>query len=64
MLSALTGAEVPDRDYLVLGHGAHTFQRSVRTRDRMYVCTYHPGSYGVAWEALYNMVDDPTCSTI
>jgi arylsulfatase A-like enzyme len=56
---AIRGEATPTREYLVLGHGAHTFQRSVRTRDHQYTRTYHPGSFGVDWESLFNVTEDP-----
>ena len=55
----LRGAELERRDHLVLGHGAHTYQRSVRTATHMYTRTYHPGSFTVDWESLWDMQADP-----
>ncbi len=42
---AVRGEEVPTRDYLVMGQGAHAYQRAVRTRDYLYVRTLHPGNF-------------------
>ncbi|WP_432536363.1 sulfatase family protein [Kineococcus arenarius] len=55
----LRDQEQEGRDHLVLGHGAHTFQRSVRTRTHMYTRTYHPGSFLAEWESLWDMEADP-----
>ena len=57
--AAIRGEEIPSRDYLVLGQGAHTFQRSVRTRDHLYTRTYHPGANRTDLESLFNVTDDP-----
>ncbi len=56
---ALRGEGVESRDYLVLGHGAHSYQRAVRTRDHLYVRTYHPGAFKAEWEQLYDVTVDP-----
>lgn len=56
---AVRGEETDSRPYLVLGHGAHTYQRAVRTRDHLYIRTYHPGCFKTAWEQLYDVTDDP-----
>lgn len=47
------------REYLVMGHGAHTFQRAVRDRDYLYIRTYHPGAFRAEWESLFNVTEDP-----
>ncbi|WP_194235982.1 sulfatase family protein [Streptomyces acidicola] len=60
---AVRGEEIPSRPYLVLGHGAHTYQRSVRTRDHLYIRTYHPGAYRLEWEQLYGVTEDPHLTT-
>jgi hypothetical protein len=60
---ALRGESVPQREYLVLGQGAHTYQRAVRTRDHMYIRTYHPGCMKVEWEQLYDVTADPHLTT-
>ncbi|MCM0621362.1 sulfatase family protein [Nocardioides bruguierae] len=57
--AAISGGEIEDREYLVLGHGAHTYQRAVRTREHLYVRTYHPGANFVEWESLYHVPSDP-----
>ncbi|MFG2629263.1 sulfatase [Streptomyces sp. NPDC048473] len=57
--AALRGEPVTSREYLVLGHGAHTYQRAVRTRDHLYMRTYHPGSFRAEWEHLFHVTEDP-----
>jgi len=56
---ALRGEEWEGRDWLVLSHGAYTYQRAVRTRDRLYVRTLHPGLWRLDQEQLYAISDDP-----
>ncbi|GAA0964817.1 sulfatase [Acrocarpospora macrocephala] len=56
---AVRGAEHPSRPYLVLGHGAHTYQRAVRTRDHLYIRTYHPGCFRAEPEQLFHVAKDP-----
>ncbi|MQA33165.1 sulfatase family protein [Modestobacter roseus] len=56
---AVRGEEIGSREYLVLSQGAHTYQRAVRTRDHMYIRTYHPGVMKVDWEQLYDVTADP-----
>ncbi|MGR6998142.1 sulfatase family protein [Yinghuangia aomiensis] len=56
---ALRGEDMESRDYLVLGQGAHTYQRAVRTRDHIYTRTYHPGCTSTEWEQLFHVADDP-----
>ncbi|RJL23264.1 sulfatase family protein [Bailinhaonella thermotolerans] len=56
---AVRGQELGSRDYLVFGHGAHTYQRAVRTRDHLYIRTYHPGCFRAEWEQLFNVTEDP-----
>ena len=60
---AVQGEEHASRHYLVLGHGAHTYQRSVRTRDHLYTRTYHPGAFKAEWEQLFNVTEDPHLTT-
>ncbi|MGW5718745.1 sulfatase family protein [Amycolatopsis sp. NPDC003865] len=60
---AVRGTEIPSRPYLVLGHGAHTYQRSVRTRDHLYIRTYHPGAFRAEWEQLFDVTADPHLTT-
>jgi arylsulfatase A-like enzyme len=55
----LRGEELEGREYLVLGQGAHTYQRSVRTARHMYTRTYHPGSFQAEWESLWDLDADP-----
>jgi arylsulfatase A-like enzyme len=55
----LRGEEQEGREYLVLGQGAHTYQRSVRTARHMYTRTYHPGSFQAEWESLWDLEADP-----
>ncbi|UZX03117.1 sulfatase [Arthrobacter sp. CDRTa11] len=57
--SAVQGEPMKSREHLVLGHGAHTFQRAVRTRDYLYMRTYHPGAYRAEWESLFHVDQDP-----
>ncbi|MFQ6331285.1 sulfatase [Nocardia sp. CWNU-33] len=61
--AALRGAELVSREYLVLGHGAHTYQRAVRTRDHLYIRTYHPGCFRAEWEQLFDVTADPHLTT-
>ncbi|MFF2658460.1 sulfatase [Kitasatospora sp. NPDC058032] len=56
---AVRGASIESRPYLVLGHGAHTYQRAVRTRDHLYIRTYHPGAFRAEWEQLFHVTEDP-----
>ncbi|GAA1077630.1 sulfatase [Pseudonocardia alni] len=60
---AVHGEPGPSREYLVLGHGAHTYQRSVRTRDHLYIRTYHPGCNRTEWEQLFDVTADPHLTT-
>lgn len=57
--SAVRGQDIESRPYLVWGHGAHTYQRAVRTRDHLYIRTYHPGCFRAELESLYNVTEDP-----
>ena len=56
---AVRGDGIESRPYLVWGHGAHTYQRAVRTRDHLYIRTYHPGSFRAELESLFNVSEDP-----
>ena len=56
---AVRGERIGSREYLVLGHGAHTYQRAVRTRDHLYIRTYHPGAFRAEWEQLFDVTADP-----
>lgn len=57
--AAVHGEAIASRDYLVFGHGAHTYQRAVRTRDHLYIRTYHPGAFRAEWEQLFDVTSDP-----
>lgn len=57
--AAVRGEPLGSRPYLVLGHSAHTYQRAVRTRDHLYIRTYHPGSFRAEWEQLFDVTYDP-----
>lgn len=56
---AVRGDAVESRPYLVFGQGAHTYQRAVRTRDHLYIRTYHPGCFRAEWESLFDVTRDP-----
>jgi len=56
---AIRGQDISSRPYLVWGHGAHTYQRAVRTRDHLYIRTYHPGCFRAEWESLFDVTKDP-----
>ena len=60
---AVRGQAIDSRPYLVWGHGAHTYQRAVRTRDHLYIRTYHPGCFRAGWESLFNVTEDPYLTT-
>lgn len=60
---AVRGQEIESRDHLVWGHGAHTYQRAVRTRDHLYIRTYHPGAFKAELESLFDMNADPHLTT-
>ncbi|MBB4931268.1 arylsulfatase A-like enzyme [Lipingzhangella halophila] len=57
--AAIRGETIGSREYLVFGHGAHTYQRAVRTRDHLYMRTYHPGAFRAEWEQLFDVTADP-----
>ncbi|GLH96797.1 sulfatase family protein [Phytohabitans aurantiacus] len=56
---AIRGEEIASREYLVLGHGAHSYQRAVRTRDHLYIRTFHPGAFRAEWEQCFDVTNDP-----
>lgn len=56
---AIRGDSIDSREHLVLSHGAHTYQRAVRTRDHLYIRTYHPGCFRAEWEQLFDVTADP-----
>lgn len=60
---AVRGVELKGRPYLVLSHGAYSYQRAVRTPDYMYVRTLHPGCFRVDWDQFYDMRRDPHTTT-
>ncbi len=49
--------EVPERSYLVCGHGLYTAQRAVITRDWKLIRTYHPGLWEIPRIQLFRMDD-------
>lgn len=57
--SAVQGAVTNPRPYLVLSHGAYTYQRAIRTVDQLYIRTFDPGCFDVPPEQLYDMQSDP-----
>jgi hypothetical protein len=46
-LDAIKGKDFQGRDYLVFDHGIYTLQRSVRTKDYLFMKTLHPGLYPI-----------------
>lgn len=56
---ALYGEKVAGRSHLIWSHGAHTFQRAVRTRDHLYIRTLHPGCFRTEPEQLFHVSRDP-----
>lgn len=57
--AAVRGEPLGGREHLILGHGAHTYQRAVRSRDHLYVRTLHPGCFRAEREQLFNVTEDP-----
>ena len=55
---AVRGEAFAGRDYLVLSHGAYTYQRAVRTAQHLYVRTLHPGCWRLEPEQLYDIEAD------
>ncbi len=53
----------PNRDHLVWGHGLHSLQRCVRTRDYSLIKTYHDRGFPFEPLALYDMRSDPHQTT-
>ncbi len=47
------------RSHLVFGQRAPTYRRAVRTRDHLYIRTYHPGAFRAEWEQLFDVTHDP-----
>jgi arylsulfatase A-like enzyme len=60
---ALRGEEFAGRPELVLSHGAYSYQRALRTPDRLYVRTLHPGLFRAQRQQLFDVVADPVLST-
>ncbi len=56
---AVRGEPFAGRDYLVLSHGAYTYQRALRTQSHLYIKTLHPGCWRLEREQLYAIEDDP-----
>ncbi len=54
------GRDADGREFLVIGQGAWTCQRAVRTGDHLYLRTYHDGLHA-AWpdEMLFDLAADP-----
>jgi hypothetical protein len=50
---------VEGRSHLILSHGAHSYQRAVRTRNHLYVRTLHPGCFRSEPEQLFDITEDP-----
>jgi len=58
--AAALRAGVPSgRDHLVLSQGAWTCQRAVRTREHLYLRTWHDGFHDWPEEMLFEIADDP-----
>lgn len=60
---ALQGQEIEERDHLVWTHALYTVQRAVRTREHLYIRTYHPLTYPRKAEELYQLAEDPYQTT-
>ncbi|MHB1504776.1 MAG: sulfatase [Acidimicrobiales bacterium] len=56
---AVRGEEYAGRDYVVLSHGAYTYQRAIRTPESLYIRTLHPGCFKLDREQLYDIATDP-----
>lgn len=56
---AIKGLPFEGRGMLFLGHGAHTYQRAVRTADFLYVRTLHTGCFRTEPEELFHVTSDP-----
>lgn len=57
--SVLRGQPFAGRDQLFLGHGAHTYQRALRTAHYFYIRTLHPGCFSAEAEQLFHVSEDP-----
>lgn len=56
---AVRGEEWEGRPYLVWDHALYSCQRAVRTRDWLFLRTYHPGLYPFEGAMLFDMQRDP-----
>ncbi|MBF8186129.1 sulfatase [Nonomuraea sp. K274] len=61
--AAIRGEEWAGRPHLVWDHALYSCQRAVRTPDRLFVRTYHPGLYDFDDLALFDMDADPRQTT-
>ena len=57
--AAVRGEAWEGRPYLVWDHALYCCQRAVRTRDWLYMRTYHPGLFPFEDGMLYQMQEDP-----
>jgi arylsulfatase A-like enzyme len=57
--SAVEGEDWAGRAHLVWDHGLYSCQRAVRTRDRLYLRTFHPGLFPFPRHQLYEIASDP-----
>ncbi len=57
--SSVLGHASPGREYVVLSQCAHVCQRSVRSRQYLYVRTYHDGFHLFPDEMLFAIEEDP-----
>jgi arylsulfatase A-like enzyme len=60
---ALHGEAIESRERLFLSHGAHTYQRAVRSREWLYIRTLHPGCFRCEPEMLFHIASDPHLAT-
>lgn len=56
---ALRAGAPSGREHLVLSQGAWTCQRAVRTREHLYLRTWHDGFHDWPEEMLFRIADDP-----
>jgi arylsulfatase A-like enzyme len=56
---AVRGEPFRGRDHVVLGQGARTCQRAVRTGSLLFIRTYHPGLGAYPREMLFDVEKDP-----
>jgi hypothetical protein len=57
---AVRGNAISTRRHLVFGQGAHTDPRAVRTRDHLYIRTYHRRCFRAERESLFDVTADPS----